>query len=291
MTRDNAAFPGESGVLRVFGILICLLMLLGTPAEARRLASVNWCADRLLARLVPDELISVTWLMTQMPGSESDRARLRKDVVFNHGDVEEVIRLQPDAVVSGPWGSPALSRWLPRFGIQLWPLAEPRTPDDMVTLWRDWGQRLNGQEPDWVAPFQARRQAVVARARQLAADRPVRVLWVTPGGWLEAGGLVSAWLAELGWEDAALQVYGPGWHHLDLEAAAGLDVDVRVSALSGWPHPSLGSAWLEHPVLSRFQTGVPHVRIPPGKTGCALPEWLDALEQIVATVEQQRAGT
>ena len=268
-------------------ILTGILWCLAWPAAGQRLASVNWCADRLLARMAPEQVVSVTWLMDTMPGSAADRARLPEGVAINHGTLEELLAIRPDVVVTGSWGTPALSQWLPRWGIAVWPLADPKTPDDMVALWQSWSERLRGHPPAWLPAWEARRAALTARARALARQAPVRVLWVTPGGWLETGGLVSAWLADLGWEDAALTVYGPGWHKLDLEAAARMEVSLRVSAENAWPRPALATAWLEHPVLKRAGQ-VPYVRLPAGSTGCPLPEWLDALERLIDVVEKQR---
>ena len=78
------------------------------PSRARRIVSLDLCTDQLLVELVARERIAaVTYLAAH--ASLSAIPEQARGLPITHGGAEDVLRLDPDLVLAGPFGVPAPS--------------------------------------------------------------------------------------------------------------------------------------------------------------------------------------
>src|SRR5262245_20537950 len=92
--------------LAMLGLLAAAVLCVapGRAADApRRIVSLDLCTDQMLVELVPrDRIAAVTHLAADPTVSAiPEKAR---GILITHGDAEDVLRLDPDLILAGPFG-------------------------------------------------------------------------------------------------------------------------------------------------------------------------------------------
>jgi iron complex transport system substrate-binding protein len=244
--------------------LLALLLLLAGPAQARRVVSLNLCADQYLLLLAPEQAAGVTFLAADPTLSALSAQAAGVKVV--HADAESVLLLAPDLVLAGNWGAgPALAA-LERRGVKVLRLAPA---DDFAAI------RARTRQAAAVLGVPARGEAAVAAMDAVLASVPARAprpaLALQPRGWTSgAGSLMRAVMAAAGLRDL-----GDG-ARLGLEALAAHPPPLLVVPEAP-SYPSLATEMLAHPVLA----GIPRRAVPPALTLCGGP-WTAAAVGLLA---------
>lgn len=283
-------------MIRQVGILLAIATMalpvaagsaVSPPAPAARpmrVMSINQCTDQLVLMLLPPERIaSVTWL-SRDPRLSLMAAQARR-VSVNRGEIEDVVRQQPDLVVADRFGSAATRAALRRFGFAMIELDQPQGLDDIRASVRALAARLGTA---------ARGEALIAAMdRQLAAlsRRPpldLRVAaWSGDGLSRGEGALYDAVLAAAGVRNAAHE----GVAGTDVEALLALDPDMLVSPVGGVVGHSLRDRVARHPLVRDRWAGR-RIGISPRTYICGTPLIARAASELRDRLEAaKRRGT
>ena len=83
----------------------------------RRVVSLNLCTDQLALMIAdPGQLVSVSWHAERL--AVRPLADMARSLHANHGLAEEIYRLQPDLVLTGPYTAPTTVAMLERLGVE-----------------------------------------------------------------------------------------------------------------------------------------------------------------------------
>jgi iron complex transport system substrate-binding protein len=256
------------------------------PADkARRIVSLNLCADELVLRLADrDNIASVTWL-SRDPGS-SNVAALAAQVPVNHGLAEEVIALAPDLVVAGQHTGRSAVALLRRTGFPLIELAVPRSLDDVRGHIRmvagaigepERGDRMIADMDDRLAAF----------ARAAPATRR-RALVLNPNSFTAgSGSLADKIIAAAGLDNLAPALGVDHYGRVPLEAVVTAHPDVLILDARRDGPPSWATDLLRHPVLAGLPGDTRMVVLPSRLWTCGGPAVIEA----VARLAQAAVGT
>ena len=129
---------------------LCMLFLFGLAPERsiarpQRVVSLNLCTDQLALLIAdPEQLLSVSRLAVDPNTSVMvEKARGFK---INHGKAEEIIRLQPDLVLAGPYLSVNTINLLKQFNVRVEQFSPVSGFDGIRDNIRRLGQLLGQQE-------------------------------------------------------------------------------------------------------------------------------------------------
>ena len=245
---------------RAAGVFLAVLLALAGPTPAalaageapRRVVSMNLCTDQI-AMLVaaPGQLVSVSYLAARPDVSlmSAETAGL----TINHGLAEEILRLDPDLVISGTYTRRATVNMLRRLGRRVEEFAPANGFADIRENVRRMGELLGreGQAARLIAAFDA--EAAALAAAPPGEGAPVlgsfgANSYTTGGGTLENEIVGAAGLRHLG-EELAIT----GTTRLPLEALVLADPDYVLLWERSLGDPSRAAEILRHPVLdARF---------------------------------------
>lgn len=221
-----------------------------TGTAPQRVVSMNLCGDQLAMMLAaPGQLVSVSGL-AQDPRL-SPLADQAARFTPNTGRAEEIYLMQPDLVIAGPYGGPAVAM-LRRLGIRvetLPPAEDFAAIRDHITLMGD----LLGQ-PDAARDLLTRFDADLAAARSTAPHGRA-ALYDANGVTSGPGTLAGAILDAAGYDNIAADYGIAGTAALPMELLVMARPD-RLITGARWPGQSRAEAILDHPALA----AVPAVR-------------------------------
>lgn len=265
-------------------MLLALLLALGpaaAPAVPARVVSFNLCADLLLLSLLPRERIVSLGPYAGDP-SMSPLAARAAGITVNHGRVEEIVAFAPDLVLAGRFNSPETLALLRRLGLPLLLLDVPSSLEETRTQVRQVAAAVGAEAAGeaLVADMDARLQSAAAGVAE-QGKRPLAVVYRANGFTAGANTLVDDVLAAAGFDNLATQVGVRGWGTLDLETLLLGEPELLVLDV-GDEHPSLATASLRHPALSRLRQSVTVVEVPARLWACAGPWTLGVVERLVA---------
>lgn len=257
--------------------LLVLVLLFAGVVQAqegpRRIVSVNLCADQLLLRLAPERVIAITAL--------SRRADLAPDPTLGadkpaiRGSAEEILALQPDLVVFGPFSAAATRSLIERLGLPVHTLPYVESLDALRDAIRTLGQLVH--EPERAAALETRLDALARHFGEMT-EKPA-VLYYLQGGYSAGRG---TWVGELiersGGINAAAQAGLTGHGALPLERALAARPTRWWRTAYQDDTPTLGERLLAHPALRR-QAGEPRW-LPSWAITCAGPWSFEALEAL-----------
>lgn len=234
-------------------LLLVLALLLASPAEARRVVSLNLCTDQYLALLAPEQAVGLTPLARDPALSVVASRAARLPVV--RADAEAVLALRPDLVLATSWGAQATLAALERQGVRVVRVA---LPQDFPAI-RAQTERLAALvgEPRRGAALLAAMDAALAAPR--LAPHPA--LWLAPRGYTAGPHSLQAAVLRA----AGLTPIGRG-RRLDLEALLAHPPALLVTATAP-ASPSLATDLLAHPALA----ALPRRRVPPALLACGGP--------------------
>lgn len=258
----------------------------GSVAQPQRIVSLNMCTDELVLRLAdPERIASVTWL-SQDPNN-ANMAEAARRIPPNHGLVEQVLATRPDLVIAGAFTTRATVGLLKRVGTSPREFGVPRNLAEMRAQIREMaallGEEARGET--LVADIDARLATLAARR----PERPLRAIVLRPNGFtVGRGSLVDEILTRAGLVNIAAELGIESYGQIPLEtvALAGADVIVLNETPDG--PPSLAHEVLHHPVIARLSDRLRLVSLPSRLWTCAGPSVVDAIELLVAAMEQPR---
>ncbi|MCR5871902.1 MULTISPECIES: ABC transporter substrate-binding protein [unclassified Sphingomonas] len=254
------------------------------PALPMRVMSINQCTDQLVLMLLPPERIaSVTWL-SRDPLLSLMSARAR-GIAVNRGEIEDVVRQQPDLIVADSFGSAATRAALRRFGFPMIEVAQPQSLDEIRATVRALAARLGT-----VARGEALIAGMDARLAELSR-RPALNLrvasWSGDGLSRGEGALYDAVLDAAGARNAAKE----GVAGTDVEALLALNPDILVAPVGGVVGQSLRDRVARHPLVRKQWAGR-QVGVSPRAYICGTPLIAEAAAELrgqLETANRQRA--
>lgn len=265
--------------MRLPGCLLITVLCASAAAAGsppKRVVSINLCADVMLLQLADREQIaSLTWLASTSPLSPvQEQARGRP---FNKGQLEEVLALQPDLVVTHRYGNAPLARRLEQLGLPVYILDPPTDLEAVFAEIRRLGKRLGQQQ---------RAKALLARYDQglpeSAPDgpRPVLAVYGPNGITSGPGSLLHDVLTRAGFANLAARLGIGSVGTLRMEALLTSEPDALLFSDSGGEINSLARQKLRHPALQQLAGSRPSIRLPGRLWTCGGPEVLEAYSDL-----------
>ncbi|WP_026299455.1 ABC transporter substrate-binding protein [Elioraea tepidiphila] len=246
--------------------LVLLLTVGQAAAKPARVVSLNLCADQFVVALAERERIAALSPLAVDPALSAVAAEAA-GIPRVRTVAEEVLPLNPDLAIVGPWGAARVAAMLEARGVAVLRLGLAEDFDAILRHLRSVAAALGET---------ARGEALAASiARDLAAirrraDAPRALVWQARGFVPGRGTLPDAVLRAAGLGNAAPFA---GYGFVSLERLLADPPDLLVTAPAAGP-PSLSEALLEHPALAR--AAIPRARIDPAWLACGGPETVRA---------------
>ncbi len=284
----GAVRSAAAGLLLAAALAAALAWAAAAAPAPQRIVSLNLCIDQLLIDLVARERIASVTHLAHDP-LYSPRAADFAGIPANHGLAEEVLALEPDLVLTGPFSRPSTTALLRRLGYRVVEVPVAATLAEVRSQIRELAALVGAE---------ARGAAMIADMdRRLAALPPRRdpapdaLIYATNGLTGGAGTLADEVRAFAGIDNTARALGIEGWRLLDLETlVVGRPDFLVVGDLAAIP-PSLGRQLLRHPALAR--PGLRRIELSSSHWVCAGPAVLAAVEsladaRLAATAEPSR---
>lgn len=275
-------------VLLVAIAIMLVPAALGAAGIPRRIVSLNLCTDELVLRLADRaNIASITWLSKDR--ISANVVDLAADLPVNHGLAEEIIPLDPDLVVAGTFTARTAVAMLKatrfpvtEFGVAH-SLADVRSGiRKMAALV---GEPARGEA--LVASFDGRLAEIGTPA---PGRRPTALVFNANGFTVGAGTLVDDIMSRAGLDNVAAHMKLGNYSQLPLEIAVRSDVDVLIISARRDGPPSLATALLDHPVLSKLGPKTHIVVLPTNLWSCGGPEVAEAIARLRAAARDVVAG-
>ncbi|MGB1580495.1 MAG: ABC transporter substrate-binding protein [Nevskiales bacterium] len=238
-----------------------------------RVVSINLCADVFLLHLADREQItSLTFLAARSPLSPVHTQA--QGLPSNKGQLEEVLALQPDLVVSHRYGNIPLVKRLEQLDVPVFIL---EAPTDVPAVYREierFGQRLGQQEKAQALLKQY--DARLAALSTAQAEQPVLAVYGPNGITSGPGSLLHDILTRAGFRNLASQLGIGSVGTLRMEALISNQPDALLFSDNGSEVNSLARQKLQHPALQRLAASRPSIRLPGKLWTCGGPELLQA---------------
>jgi len=243
-----------------------------------RIASMNPCTDQLVWMLVdPARIVSLSHLAIDPEVSTiAGEVNVRH---LNHGEAEEILPLNPDLVLNGPFSHKAAALLLQRLGYRVVEVDAANSDADIRAQLRELAKILGAE---------ARAETIIAamdaRIAELApppgAMRPTAVNYQPNGFTAGAGTLVADILDKAGF---ALPGGGGAWRgyrQVPLERLVIDPPDVLIIDNSYERWPTLAQGILSHPVFQSLNQRTFRVALPNRLWVCGTPATADAIEKL-----------
>ena len=278
---------GNAALLAAIAIMLvpAALSAAGIP---KRIVSLNLCTDELVLRLADRaNIASITWLSKD--AISANVVDLAADVPVNHGLAEEIIPLDPDLVVAGTFTARTAVAMLKatRF-----PVTEFGVAHDVADV------RSGIRKMAALVGEPARGEALVASFDERLAEigtpapgrRPTALVFNANGFTVGAGTLVDDIMSRAGLDNVAAHMKLGNYSQLPLEIAVRSDVDILIISARRDGPPSLATALLDHPVLSKLGPKTHIVVLPTNLWSCGGPEVAEAIARLRAAAQDVVTG-
>jgi iron complex transport system substrate-binding protein len=281
----TTAFDAALLVAIAIMLVPAALSAAGTP---KRIVSLNLCTDELVLRLADRaNIASITWLSKDR--ISANVVDLAADLPVNHGLAEEIIPLDPDLVVAGTFTARTAVAMLKatrfpvtEFGVAH-SLADVRSGiRKMAALV---GEPARGEA--LVASFDGRLAEIGTPA---PGRRPTALVFNANGFTVGSGTLVDDIMTRAGLDNVAAHMKLGNYSQLPLEIAVRSDVDILIISARRDGPPSLATALLDHPVLSKLGPKTHIVVLPINLWSCGGPEVAEAIARLRAAARDVVAG-
>jgi iron complex transport system substrate-binding protein len=262
-----------------------LLVACGTPVvigaeqtgRPARVVSFNLCTDQLALQLAqPGQLVSVSWLAHQE--YENPNWNLARSVEANRGTAEELLRLDADLYLAGPFTARKTLAVLKRLGLRVVEVPPADTVPQIYAAIRATATALDrgAQGEAMILDMQRRLQVVEQKLAGRVLPQRAAVYW--PGGTVAGPkSLPGELLRVLGVGNVASQQGEYAWSALPLEDVIRLRPDWLV--ISKYDRaPSQRQRLLRHPAYKSFSTEA--VTIPSSWWSCGTPQIAAAAERL-----------
>jgi iron complex transport system substrate-binding protein len=273
-------------------VAIVLALVPATPLNAaatpKRIVSLNLCTDELVLRLADHKnIVSVTYL-SKDPIS-ANAVDLAADVPLNHGLAEEIIPLNPDLVVAGTFTTRTAVAMLKQTRFPVTEFGVARNIADVRTGIRKMAA-LVGEPARGDALVASFDQRLASIGTSPPARRPTALVLNANGFTVGAGTLVDDIMTRAGLENIAAHMNLGNYTQLPLEVVVRSNVDVLIVSARRDGPPSLATALLDHPVLSKLGPKTHVVVMPTNLWSCGGPEVAEAVARLHAAAEAVSNG-
>jgi iron complex transport system substrate-binding protein len=274
MPRRSFAFLGLMAAA-----VVCL-----APARAadapRRIVSLDLCTDQLLVELVPRERIAAVTHLAADPTVSAIPERAR-GIFITHGGAEDVLRLDPDLVLAGPFGVRGTVDLLQRLGRRVVIVQQPQDLSGVraavATVADAVGETAKGAA--LIADFD-RRLAALSRREESA--RPTAVIYQIGGSVSGPGSLADAALAAAGFRNAATGYRPMRGGQVPLEALLADPPDLLVLSSAPGEYRTALADNLRHPAIAILRRQHASIELPWRHWLCGTPHIMDAMEKLAA---------
>jgi iron complex transport system substrate-binding protein len=254
----------------------------------KRIVSLNLCTDELVLRLADRaNIASITWLSKD--AISANVVDLAADVPVNHGLAEEIIPLDPDLVVAGSFTARTAVAMLKATRFPVTEFGVAHSLADVRSGIRKMaglvGEPARGE--DLVASFDRRLAEIGTPA---PGRRPTALVFNANGFTVGAGTLVDDIMTRAGLDNVAAHMKLGNYSQLPLEIAVRSDVDILIISARRDGPPSLATALLDHPVLSKLGPKTHIVVLPTNLWSCGGPEVAEATARLRAAARDVVAG-
>ncbi len=261
-------------------LLVALMAIqpANTAEPPRRIVSLNLCADQFLLSFVGEERIAALSPNAGDPAMSHHWERARRLPAIS-GSAEEVLALEPDLVLAGPFAGAEAKTFLRSAGVRVVELPVPETLDDVAHEIRAFGALVGEAQR---AQNEAERFEVEVRRIAAAAhrERPLGLYVQRRGIVTGHGTLIDDVMRSAGLDNV---IESFGFAQLDLEHLVTLSPDLIV--LDGMPSDAdQGAAMLLHPALAERFAEVPRVVLSVPLLVCPGPWTVDALRAVSEAV-------
>ena len=272
--------------LAIFGLMAAALVpVLGQAADApRRIVSLDLCTDQLMIELVPRERIAaVTHLAADASVSAiPERAR---GIPITRGGAEDVLRLDPDLVLAGPFGVRGTVDLLQRLGRRVVIVPQPQDLSGVraavEAVAEAVGETAKGAA--LVADFDRRLAALASRNQ--GAD-PAAMIYQIGGSVSGPGSLADAALAAAGFRNAAGSYRLTRGGQVPLEVLVADPPDLLVLSSTPGEYRTVLADNLRHPAIAILRRQHASIELPWRHWLCGTPHIIEAVERLAAA----RAG-
>ena len=273
-------------------LTIAALMLVPAALHAagipKRIVSLNLCTDELVLRLADHSNIASITALSKDPIS-ANVADLAAGVPVNHGLAEEVIPLDPDLVVAGTFTARTAVAMLKQTGFPVTEFGVAHNVDDVRSGIRKMaglvGEPQRGEE--LIASFDRRLASI---GTSVPAPRPSALVFNANGFTVGAGTLVDDILTRAGLDNLTAHMKLGNYTQLPLETVVRSGADVLIISARRDGPPSLATALLDHPVLSKLGPATHIVVLPTNLWSCGGPEVAEAIARLHAVAQDVRNG-
>ena len=274
----------REGCVAVGALVFWLLATNAYATDQPRIASINMCTDQLLLTLAdPEQIVGLSPYSRDAARSWAAAAAARFPKLS--GEAEDVLVLKPDFVVAGRFTKRATRELLKAQGFRVEEFDAVRTLDETRRQISRMGELVG--HPDRASAAIARIDAAVARAREAAARKPLRVLAVSRRGWVSGSdSLASSLLSTVGLANAASQLGYKLGGFASLETIVSLRPDLLLLSDGSDFAEDQGTAFLLHPALEQLYPPDKRIVMPERLTVCGGPMLADALEKLISELDR-----
>lgn len=239
--------------VKLIAIALSLFGLSAFAEAPKRVVSVNLCTDQLAMMVAdPEQLISISYLARDPMSSAM--AYEAKQFGSNHSQIEEIVALKPDMVLTHQWTSPFLISMLERFDIPYVQFASVDKLADIPAQYLQMGEVLGQREKakKLANEFQDQLDALITGIVHVGV--PLTVSSYGPNGWVGGGQSLGAdILATTGFNNTASKLSGDFGGYVPLETFVMERPDVVLTSQL-WPASSRGESIMMHPAV--IQSGL-----------------------------------
>lgn len=259
-------------------MVLCLCMAANVQAAGtpQRIASIGLCSDQILLMLVPRERI-VTLSREAANPAVSFMAAAVGDIPLNSATAEDILRHQPDLVLSTDFAASDATRMLQRLGYRVESLPLPTSVAGIRDMLQQAGAWLGEQEK--AAQLIAQMDEHIARAQQRNAAKPVRrAIIYSPNGYtIGANTLEHDVLQHAGYRNLAADYGVRDFRQISLETLATLQPERILIDNYAYNQDSLAYAYVNHPVVRKLVPDAHRMYVPAHLRDCAGPQVADEI--------------
>jgi len=270
--------------MHAVSIIVGVLLVFGfgnaNAAPPTRIVSINICGDLLALTLAPRRHVaSVTFLAADPVWSP--RAALAEGVPRNHGNAEEVLRLDPDLVLAGRYTARATVNLLKRLGYEVLEFDIAESLEDARAQIRKaaaaMGVRQAGE--NMIADLD---RSIASAEAEGSSVRPLAVVYSPNGYTLGPRSLSGSLIDIAGFDNLASRAGILRVGQLPLEQLLLAEPDLLIVEAEGHHAPAIATQILSHPAMRDLRKRISVVEIPRPLWSCPGPWLVDALNHLAA---------
>jgi len=268
------------GVSIIVGVLLVCGFGNANAAPPKRIVSINICGDLLALTLAPRRHVaSVTFLAADPVWSP--RAALAVGVPRNHGNAEEVLRLDPDLVLAGRYTARATVNLLKRLGYEVLEFDIAESLDDARTQIRRAAAAMGVPQAgeNMIAELD---RSIASAGTDPEWRRPLAVVYSPNGFTLGPRSLSGSLIDIAGFENLASRTGIQRVGQLPLEQLLLAEPDLLIVEAEGHHAPAIATQILSHPAMRDLRERISVVEIPRPLWSCPGPWLAEALNHLAA---------